>query len=87
LVDDPCFLDTWHSYLFRDHCDIDGLNRELLSILRQRKNGLRVEEAPAEHAYRVLSDALKRTAAGSRIHDEIAQNLDDIPICAEFTDM
>jgi hypothetical protein len=87
LVDDPCFLDTWHSYLFREHCIIDDLNRELLGILRQRKNGLRVEEASADLAYQVLSDALKRTAAGVRVRGEIAQNLDDIPTCAEFTDV
>jgi hypothetical protein len=87
LVDDPCFLDTWHSYLFREHCKIDDLNRELLGILRERKNGLRVEEESADIAYQALSDALKRSAAGLRVHGEIAQNLDDIPTCAEFTDM
>jgi hypothetical protein len=84
LVDDPCFLVTWHSYIFRDLCDIDDLNRELLIILRQRKDGLRVDEASAELAYQALSDALKRTAAGLRVHGEIEQNLDDIPTCVEF---
>jgi hypothetical protein len=84
VVDDPCFLVTWHSYVFENLCSIHELNLELLSILRQRKDGLRVEEASAELAYQALSHALKRTAAGLRVHDAIAQNLDDIPTCAEF---
>jgi hypothetical protein len=85
LVDEPCFLGTWHSYVFRNVCDIDDLNRELLRSLRGRTCGLRVEDTSAEFTYRVLSDALKRTPAGMRMHEEIEQNLDDFPTCADST--
>jgi hypothetical protein len=84
LVDEPCFLVTWHSYIFRNLCGIDDLNRELLGSLRQRKSGLRVEETAAEFAYQALSDALKRTPAGRVVEEEIAQDLEGIPTCVEF---
>jgi len=85
LVDEPCFLPTWHSYIFRNLCDIDDLNRELLGSLRRRKCGLRVEDTSADIAYQALEGALKRSGpAGLRVHGEIAQNLDDFPTCVEF---
>lgn len=84
LVDEPCFLKTWHTYVFRNLCGIDDLNKEILDSVRRRKCGLRVEEAPAELAYETLCDALKRTAAGLRVHNEIAQDLDDLPQCVDF---
>jgi hypothetical protein len=84
LVDEPCFLVTWHSYVFRNLCSIDDLNRELLASLWPRKGGLSVKEASADLAYQALADALKRTAAGLRVHDEIAQNVDDFPTYVDF---
>jgi hypothetical protein len=80
IVDEPAFLETWSSYVFRGVCDVQSLNGHIVSFIRQRKSGLRVDAAAAEAAYVTLFGALQRTAAGLQMVEEIVHETYNNPI-------
>lgn len=43
LVDEPCFLVTWHKYVFKSICALEDLNGELMTLFQARGYNLSVD--------------------------------------------
>mmetsp|Transcript_95600 Transcript_95600/g.270516 ORF Transcript_95600/g.270516 Transcript_95600/m.270516 type:complete len:289 (+) Transcript_95600:106-972(+) len=70
VQDENCPLRVWHSYLFRNYCDLHLLNKALVSMMRMRGFILRVDEdtilATQEHMLtRARGPALEPVMAAS----------------------
>lgn len=74
LVDDCAFLETWSTYVFREMCDVIALNRHLVTFIRERKSGLRVDATAAAAAYTKLFGALERSTTDLQLVKEIAND-------------
>jgi len=83
LVDEPCFLSTWHKHVLHSVCELEDLNAELMRLFKRRNYVLLVDEDESEEMYTSLCNAMQTTAAGKRVVAAIADDEEGVPQCVD----
>jgi hypothetical protein len=83
LVDEPCFLSTWHKYVFYDICQLEELNMELMRLFKIRNYKLIVDKDECDCMYAVFTDAMCKGAPGKRVVEAIARDEEGVPLCVD----
>lgn len=83
LVDEPCFLSTWHKYVLQDVCELEELNMELMRLFKLRNYKLIVDPQDCDRVYSALSEAMQMADAGKRVAAAILRDEENVPQCID----
>jgi len=83
LVDEPCFLSTWHRYVLEGVCPLEELNMELMRLFKLRNYKLIVDTEESNRVYSALTESMQKAASGKRVMAAIARDEENVPQCID----
>jgi hypothetical protein len=83
LVDEPCFLSTWHKHVLHSVCELEDLNAELMQLFKRRNYVLLVDDDESNEVYTSFCNAMQTTSTGKRVVAAIAEDEEGVPQCVD----